>query len=177
MEPLIGQIILFGGNFAPRGWAFCDGQSLKIAENEGLFAILGTTYGGDGRNNFCLPDMRGRVPMHSGQGTDLSPRDIGQELGSESVALSASQLPEHRHEMLVSDAQPDGNGPSNGAVAAANIYVSSENGTHRQRSAPKTPLNSKTIGLAGGSAPHENMQPTLCLNYIIAIQGMFPSRN
>jgi microcystin-dependent protein len=177
MEPLIGQIIMFGGNFAPRGWAFCDGQSLKIAEHEALFAILGTTYGGDGRTDFCLPDMRGRVPMHSGQGDELTPRDLGQKLGAENVALSASQLPEHRHEMLVSDAQPDGESPANSAIAAANIYVTSDEGTHRQRSAPKTPLNSKTIGLTGGSAPHENMQPTLCVNYIIAVQGSFPSRN
>lgn len=177
MEPLIGQIILFSGNFAPRGWAFCDGQTLEIAENEALFAILGTTYGGDGRSTFCLPDLRGRVPMHSGQGPELSPRDIGQKVGTESVALSAKQLPEHRHEMLVSDAQPDGSGPSHGAMAAGNIYTSVGDGTHRQRSEPKTALNSKTIGLTGGSAPHENMQPTLCLNYVIAVQGMFPSRS
>ncbi len=176
METLVGQIILFGGNFEPRGWAFCDGQSLNIAENETLFAILGTTYGGDGRLTFRLPDLRGRVPMHAGHGPELSPREIGQKTGSENVALSAKQLPEHRHEILVSNTEPNGSGSSSGALAAANIYVNPEAGTHRQRSEPKTPLNSKTIGLTGGSVPHENMQPTLCLNYIIAVQGMFPSR-
>lgn len=177
MEPIVGQIILFGGNFAPRGWAFCDGQTLDIAENQALFAILGTTYGGDGRTTFCLPDMRGRVPMHAGDGPNLTPRDIGQKLGAETVALTATQLPEHRHEILVSDVAADTDEPSNASLGAAKTYVNASEGTHRQKSEPKTALNSKTIGLTGGSAPHENMQPTLCMNYIIAVQGAFPARN
>ncbi len=176
MEPLIGQIIMFGGNFAPRGWAFCDGQALAIADHEALYAILGTTYGGDGRTTFCLPDLRGRVPMHAGHAPDLSPRDLGQKLGAENVALSAKQLPEHRHELLVSEAEPDSSEPERAALGKANIYVNAANGTHLQKSEPTTPLNSKTVGLTGGSAPHENMQPTLCINYIIAVQGAFPAR-
>lgn len=176
MEPLIGQIILFGGNFAPRGWAFCDGQTLEIAEHDALYAILGTTYGGDGRTTFCLPDMRGRVPMHAGHAPDLSPRDIGDKIGAETVALTATQLPEHRHEVLVSDAAPNTERPAQGALGSANIYVNAAEGTHRQKSEPARPLNSKTIGLTGGSAAHENMQPTLCMNYIIAVTGNFPAR-
>ncbi len=176
MEPLIGQIILFGGNFAPRGWAFCDGQALAIAEHEALYAILGTSYGGDGRTTFCLPDLRGRVPMHAGQAPGLSPRELGDKVGAERVALTATQLPEHRHEMLVSDEPADTSQPEQTALGGAAIYVNMREGTHRQKSEPKTPLHSKTIGLTGGSAPHENMQPTLCLNYIIAVQGMFPAR-
>lgn len=177
MEPIVGQIILFGGNFAPRGWAFCDGQTIDIADNEQLFSLLGTTYGGDGRTTFRLPDLRGRVPMHAGHAPDLSPRDIGQKIGAEAVALTATQLPEHRHEILVSDAEPNTNAPSKAALGSAKTYVNAAEGTHRQKSEPTTSLNSKTIGLTGGSAPHENMQPTLCINYIIAVQGMFPSRN
>lgn len=176
MEPLIGQIIMFGGNFAPRGWAFCDGQALAIAEHEALYAILGTSYGGDGRTTFCLPDLRGRVPMHAGHAPDLSPRELGDKVGAENVALTAKQLPEHRHEFLVSEAEADTNLPEQAALGAAAIYANVSESTHRQRSEPKTPLNSKTIGLTGGSAPHENMQPTLCVNYIIAVQGMFPAR-
>lgn len=177
MEPLIGQIILFGGNFAPRGWAFCDGQTLEIAENEQLFAILGTTYGGNGRTSFCLPDLRGRVPIHAGHAPDLSPRDIGQKIGTENVALTATQLPEHRHEILASEAGPNTDNPANAALGAVRTYVNAAEGTHRQKSDPTTALNSKTIGLTGGSAPHDNMQPSLCLNYIIAVKGIFPSRN
>ncbi len=177
MGPLVGQIILFAGNFAPRGWAFCDGQALDITDHEALFAILGTTYGGDGRMQFKLPDLRGRVPMHAGQGLDLSPRDLGQKCGTETVALSASQLPEHRHELLVSEAPADGSRPSGGALATGNIYVNSSGATHQQKSEPTIALNSKTISQTGGSSPHENMQPTLCLNYIIAVGGVFPSRS
>lgn len=177
MEAIIGQIILFGGNFAPRGWAFCDGQTLEIAENEPLFAILGTTYGGDGRATFCLPDLRGRVPLHSGHAPKLSPRQIGQRIGTETVALSATQLPEHRHEILASEAEADTDNPSNAALGVVRTYVNAAEGTHRLKAEPTKALNSKTIGLTGGSAPHDNMQPSLCLNYIIAVSGAFPSRS
>ena len=176
MDPFIGQIILFAGNFAPRGWAFCDGQELRIAEYDQLFAILGTTYGGDGRLTFRLPDLRGRVPMHAGHGAGLTPRELGQATGTEKVRLTAAQLPEHRHEFLVSDRAPDGAASDRASLGTANIYVNAENGTHRQKAGPNTALNSKTIGLTGGSAPHDNMQPSLCLNYIIAIEGSLPQR-
>lgn len=176
MEPLIGQIIMFGGNFAPRGWAFCDGQALAIAEHEALYAILGTTYGGDGRTTFRLPDLRGRVPMHAGQAPGLTARTLGDRAGAETVALTAAQLPEHRHELLVSGANADTDNPDQASLGVSSIYVTSADGTHRQRAEPKTALNSKTIGLTGGSAPHDNMQPSLCVHYIIAVQGTFPVR-
>ena len=176
MDPFIGQIILFAGNFAPRGWAFCDGQELPIADYDQLFAVLGTTYGGDGRISFRLPDLRGRVPIHAGQAPGLTARELGQTTGTEKVALTAAQLPEHRHEFLVSERAPDGPANDRASLGAANIYVNAENGTHRQKAAPKTALNSKTIGLTGGSAPHDNMQPSLCLNYIIATGGSLPLR-
>lgn len=173
MEPLIGQIVMFGGNFAPRGWAFCDGQLLDIESHEPLFAILGTTYGGDGRTTFGLPDLRGRVPMHAGQGEGLTPRKIGQTAGSEGVALTASELPEHRHELLVSKAKGDTASTQGASLGTSEIYAnSSEPGGE-----PSVALSSKTVGLTGGSAPHDNMQPTLCINYIIALRGQFPSRN
>lgn len=177
MDPIVGQIILFGGNFAPCGWSFCDGQMLQVADNEPLFAILGTTYGGDGQSTFCLPDLRGRVPMHAGHAPELSPREIGQKTGTERVSLTAAQLPEHRHEILVSDATPNSDKPSQSALGAAKTYVNAADGLHRQKGEPTTALNSKTVGLTGGSAPHDNMQPTLCLNYIIAVSGTFPSRS
>ncbi|WP_342077205.1 tail fiber protein [Yoonia sp. SS1-5] len=173
MEPLVGQITMFGGNFAPRGWAFCDGQLLAIAENEALFAILGTTYGGDGRKTFALPDLRGRAPVHAGHGAGLTPRKIGQKFGEEGVALTSAQLPEHSHEMFVSEAAPDPSGDTGDAFGRANIYVNAAD----PATAPSVALNSKTIGQTGGSAPHDNVQPSLCINYIIALQGTFPSRN
>ncbi|MEO1639434.1 MAG: tail fiber protein [Pseudomonadota bacterium] len=177
MEPILGQVILFAGNFAPRGWAFCDGQTLEIAENEPLYAILGTTYGGDGQTTFCLPDLRGRTAVHAGHGDGLSPRDLGQSFGAETVALSATELPEHRHEIYAADGAPSGETQSGAALSTATTVVSAEAGSHRQRAEPATQLHSKTVGLAGGSAPHQNMQPSLGMNYIIAVQGSFPARN
>lgn len=177
MDPLIGQIILFAGNFAPRGWAFCDGQSLPIAEYDQLYAILGTTYGGDGQTSFCLPDLRGRTAVHSGQGEGLTPRELGQSIGAETVSLSASELPEHRHEIYASKPATDQAEDPGAAIASTSTVVSSTAGSHRLRAEPTTQLHSKTIGLAGESAPHQNMQPSLCLNYIIAVTGSFPARN
>ena len=177
MDQILGQIIMFAGNFAPRGWAFCDGQTLDISENEPLFAILGTTYGGDGQTTFCLPDLRGRTPVHSGHGPGLSPRDLGQTMGAETVALTATELPEHRHEIYAADGAPDNEGQPGAALSTTTTVVSAESGSHRQKAEPSTQLHSKTVGLVGGSAPHQNMQPSLCINYIIAVQGSFPARN
>jgi len=177
MDPMLGQIILFAGNFAPRGWAFCDGQTLPISDNEPLYAILGTTYGGDGRATFRLPDLRGRVPMHSGEGPGLTPRDLGARMGAETVGLTATELPEHRHEVYAAKGTAPEEPGDGAALSAAATVVTAKLGSHRQRAAPTTELHSKTIGLTGDSAPHENMQPSLCLNYIIAVQGTFPARN
>ena len=175
MEPFLAQIVLFGGNFAPRGWAFCDGQLLPISSNAALFSILGTSFGGDGRSTFALPDLRGRVPMHAGHGPDLSLRHIGQKTGVENVTLTTPEIPKHHHEILVAPSPPRNARPDGDAIGAANIYVSKD--VHDPDTQPGLALNDSTVSSVGGSQPHDNMQPTLCINYIIALQGIFPSRN
>jgi len=171
-EPLIGLIIMFGGNFAPRGWAFCDGQLLPIATNEALFSILGTTYGGDGRTTFALPDLRGRAPIHAGTGSGLTPRDIGEYSGEEDVTLISTEMPAHTHTVNPQYSNTPGQvNPANNFAAnlgAPNaVYGASGDG----------PMGAAVVGVAGGSQPHENMQPWLCINYIIALEGLYPSRN
>lgn len=175
MEPFIAQIMLFGGNFAPRGWAFCDGQLLPISSNSALFSIIGTAYGGDGRTTFALPDLRGRVPMHAGTGPGLTPRQIGQRVGVEDVTLVESQMPNHSHELLVASAAPANSRASGDAIGQGTFFVN--NNPSDPATQPSLALNSRTVGAAGGSQQHENMQPTLCINYIIALQGIFPSRS
>ncbi|KJZ17564.1 phage tail protein [Loktanella sp. S4079] len=169
MEPILGQVIMFGGNFAPRGWAFCDGQLLPIASNSALFSLLGTTYGGDGRSTFGLPDLRGRAPIHAGTGNGLSPRQIGQRVGREDVTLTVAEMPAHGHGVMASSSAADSVRPSNDYLASANIY-SNEPGRLNE-------LGTQTITPTGGSQPHENMQPSLVINYIIALQGVYPSRS
>jgi microcystin-dependent protein len=178
-EPFLGEIRMFGGNFAPRGWAFCNGQLLPISSNTALFSLLGTTYGGDGRTTFALPDLRGRVPMHWGQGPGLSSRSLGESSGSESVTLTSSQMPAHTHSAVATvnaSARSDGSSPS-GAVPADgggnNIYSSAPDGSTTMNGG----MVSTQIGAAGGSQPHANLQPFLCVSFIIALQGIFPSRN
>lgn len=158
-EPYIAQISLFGGNFAPRGWAFCDGQILSIAQNTALFSLVGTTYGGNGQTTFALPDLRGRVPMHPGQGPGLSNRDLGETGGRETVTLVLNEIPAHTHPIAL--------GQGTGGVTVGHL------GANTSGSAP----GSASTGVAGGSQPHENLPPFLCLNFIIALQGVFPSRN
>lgn len=175
MEPLIAQIMLFGGNFAPRGWAFCDGQLLPISSNSALFSIIGTAFGGDGRTTFALPDLRGRVPMHAGTGPGLTPRQIGQTIGVEDVVLTEAQMPNHNHELLTAAAAAENDRASGDAIGRTAIYVN--NDPSNPATQPSVALNSRTISNAGGGQQHENMQPTLCINYIIALQGIFPSRS
>ena len=172
-DPFIGQIVMFGGNFAPRSWAFCDGQLLAISQNQALFSILGTTYGGDGRTTFALPDLRGRVAMHAGSGPGLTPRSLGERGGTENVALTVNQIPAHNH--AANCVAPTGN--SNDAVGnlwADDAGVSS--GTYSSAPATST-MNAGAIGNSGGGQAHTNVQPYLCVNYIIALFGTFPSRN
>jgi microcystin-dependent protein len=170
MDAYIGEIRMFGGNFAPAGWEFCQGQLLSIAENDALFALIGTTYGGDGQTTFALPDLRGRIPIHAGQGPGLTNRVIGQVLGVESVTLTASQIA-HTHLLRVSNASGTTTDPTNAFLAkqAASLNVYGD--------APAVALNSQTIGTAGGSQPHENRQPFLAINFIISLYGVFPSQN
>lgn len=171
-EPFIGSIVLFCGNFAPKGWATCDGQLLSIAQNSALFAILGTTFGGDGRTTFALPDLRGRVPLHPGSGPGLSPYTLGQSTGFESVTLQVPQIPSHSHGFAApcSDGLPTSPSPVGGMLAnqdQTQFYASS--GTDSMAPGTSTAV--------GGSLPHENRQPLLAINFIIALEGIFPSRN
>ncbi len=166
MEPFLGQIVMFAGNFAPRGWAFCDGQLLPISQNQALFSILGTTYGGDGRTTFALPDLRGRVPMHQGRGPGLSDRRLGQKGGQETVTLTTNQLPSHNHSLNISS-NDHGQKPSSSQVLGPSAFDDN----------PDVTLKSSSIGNTGGGQPHNNVQPFGCVNFIIALQGVFPSRS
>ena len=171
-EPFLGSIVLFCGNFAPRGWALCDGQMLSIAQNTALFSILGTTFGGNGVTTFALPDLRGRVPLHPGSGPGLSTYNLGEATGSESVTLLANQMPAHSHAVAApcSDGAPSSPSPVGAVLANQDqtaFYAAS--GTAAMAVATSTP--------AGGSQPHENRQPSLAINFIIALEGIFPSRS
>ena len=171
MNPFIGLIVMFGGNFAPRGWALCDGQLLPINQYSALFSILGTTYGGDGRTTFALPDLRGRVPIHEGTGPGLSPYDLGQKGGSETVTLTTNQIPAHSHnfELGSTGSTPAGSGSFLGNVTGTNLIY---NGTKSGNT-----LNSGAIHNTGGGQSHNNIQPYLAVNFIIALQGTYPSRS
>ena len=169
-EPFLGQIIIVGFGFAPRGWAFCNGQILSIAQNTALFALLGTTYGGDGQTTFALPNLQGRMPMHLGQGPGLSPRTQGEVGGEENVTLNQNQMPVHSHTLNASGNIATTDSPANALLARsvrATIYGSPASAT----------LSPQSIAAAGGNQPHDNMPPYLVLNYCIALEGIFPSRN
>jgi microcystin-dependent protein len=172
-EPFIGEIIMFGGNFAPRGWALCDGQLLDINQNQALFSILGTTYGGDGRTTFGLPDLRGRVPMHPGSGPGLTTRRLGEKSGAENVTLTTSQIPSHSHQGRVHSGTANSRSPVNNALSGeaggVTAVFTSEN--------PDSDMKSNAIANAGGGQSHTNIQPYQCVNFIIALVGVFPSRN
>ena len=169
-DPFIGEIRLFAGNFAPNGWAFCSGQTMSIAQNTALFSLLGTTYGGNGQTTFVLPDLRGRVPVHQGNGPGLTPRTLGEVSGSEAITLTTSQIPAHSHALRASTAAASGSTPA-GSLLGSTSVNSYDNASAGIAMAPGA------IGMTGGAQPHENMAPTLTLNYIIALFGIFPSRN
>jgi microcystin-dependent protein len=172
-EPFIGEIRMVGFNFAPRGWAFCNGQLLSIASNTALFALLGTQYGGNGTTTFALPNLQSRVPMHWGQGAGLSLRQIGELAGTETVTLSSQQMPIHTHPAAASSGKGNTNSPI-GRVWSKDAGVQSATYTSN---APDGAMAANAIANAGGSAPHDNMPPYLCVSFIIALQGIFPSRN
>ena len=167
-DPFLAEIKLFAGNFAPRGWAFCNGQILSIAQNTALFSLLGTTYGGNGQTTFALPDLRGRVPVHPGQGPGLSNVTLGQAAGSENVTLQQTQMPAHGHLVAASNGGAGGSRPAGNFLAAGGSYAAASDGTT---------MNPGMVQNTGGSQPHENRQPYLGLNFIIALEGVFPSRN
>ena len=166
--PYVGEVRLFAGNFAPSGWAFCDGQLVSIAENETLFNLIGTTYGGDGQTTYALPDLRGRVPVHQGGPAGYV---AGQAGGAETVALTVAQMPSHTHAMRASTtAASTAHGPSEalGTSTAMNLYGA---GT------PSMAMDPNAVAPAGGGQPHDNMPPFVALNYIVALFGVYPSQN
>ncbi|SFT87514.1 Microcystin-dependent protein [Lishizhenia tianjinensis] len=185
MEPFIGQIIMFGGNFAPRGWAFCDGQILPIATNQVLYSILGNEFGGDGRTTFALPDLRGRAPIGPRTGPGLSTYCIGEKGGVEDVTLNIQQMPSHSH-MAQTTADLNGQStPGDEDVLSPEVVLASGSGTSSEIYS-SSPANTKmgnsisattTLANSGGSQSHENMQPYLAVNYIIAIDGEYPIRS
>jgi microcystin-dependent protein len=163
-QPYVGEIRMFGGNFAPVGWMFCEGQLLPISENETLFQLIGTTYGGDGEETFALPDLHGRLPMHQGNG-----RILAEKAGTEEVTLTIQQIPVHTHPILGAAVGGDQNSPG------GNLSANSFNVTPYINSAPDDNFNAQAITPVGGSQPHTNFQPYLCINFIISLFGIFPS--
>ena len=164
-QPYVGEIRMFAGNFAPAGWMFCEGQLLPISENETLFNLIGTTYGGDGMNTFALPDLRGRIPLHQGSGSIMA--ETG---GAETITLTANQIPAHSHPFLASTATAGGINPANNVIGqsdSVNVF----------RAQPgNTPMAPAEVPPMGGNQPHSNFQPYLCINFIISLFGIFPSQ-
>ena len=194
-EPFIGQIVMFAGSVTPRGWAFCNGQLLEISKHRALFSVLGTTYGGDGRTNFALPDLRGRFAMHPSStlpqpldaGSDLTPRDLGESGGQEDVTLAVNQMPVHSHtaevavDVTVKAVSGNGNqsSPEKNVLAASaekdNAYSDAQPDTNMSPEAVEATAK-VAVENAGANMPHTNLPPYQCINFIIAIQGKFPSR-
>ncbi|AKH16202.1 MULTISPECIES: phage tail protein [Deinococcus] len=169
-EAYVGEIRIFAGNFAPYGWAFCNGQILPISQNTALFSLLGTTYGGNGTTTFALPNLQGRAPMHWGTGPGLTPRSLGESSGTAAVTLLSTQMPVHTHTLNAAIDPAESDNPANLALArGSNVtpYVPTPNAT----------LSPSTLSIQGGSQPHNNMQPYLTMNFIIALQGIYPPRS
>lgn len=173
-EPFIAEIRIFAGNFAPRGWAFCDGQLLPISQNSALFSLIGTTYGGDGRSTTALPNMQGRAPMHPGRGPGLTARRLGEKTGVETVTLSEAQIPSHSHVVRAVSTGADTAEPTNTTALARSSFGDSLYQTNT--SANLVDMSSVSLATTGGGQAHNNLQPFLTLNYIIALQGLYPSR-
>ena len=173
------MIIMFGGNFAPRGWALCNGQILSIAQNTALFSLLGTTFGGNGQTTFALPDLRGRTPVHTGQGPGLSSYSLGQVGGTESVTLLTNNLPAHTHSLNVNNAAANANTASSNYLATSNGSFAGDPITVNtfSNAAPNAAMGAQAIGATGNNVPINNIQPYLAVNYIIALEGIYPSRN
>jgi len=173
MDPFLAEIRIFTGNFAPKGWALCDGQILSIAQNTALFSLLGTTYGGDGRSNFALPNLQGRAPLQAGQGPGLSLRNQGETGGRQTVTLGQAALPSHNHGASGSSNPADQTAPAGNSWAAG-----SQRGqvVYSDASGSRIKMSGQALAAAGGSQPHNNMPPFLGLTFIIALQGVFPQR-
>jgi microcystin-dependent protein len=165
-DPFIGEIRMFGGNFAPQGWAMCNGALMPISENDALFTLIGTTYGGDGQSTFALPNLQSRVPMHVGPGFALA-----QMGGEEQVTLTTNQLPAHSHVPAASTSNAGSSGPS------GNVWAASPQYTEYAAAPDGTVMAAGAIGVAGGGQPHDNMVPFLCINFILSLFGIFPSQS
>lgn len=179
MEPFIGQITMVGFNFAPRGWAMCNGQLLPIVQNQALFSLLGTMYGGDGITTFGLPDLRGRCAIGMGQGAGLSSYAQGEMAGVENVTLISTQMPSHTHQLMASSANGTVSDPKNAVIANNQVTIERGNTVSGSAFNPgpvNATMNPQTIQPAGGNQPHENRQPYIAMNYIIALEGVYPSR-
>lgn len=171
-EPFVAEIRIFPFNFAPTGWALCNGQLLPLSQNTALFSLLGTTYGGDGKSTFALPDLNGRAPMHPGQGPGLSMRFLGEQAGEEAVTLLTSEMTNHAHTVRASGALADSRSPASNVVLARskNAVLYQTDSTNLKT------MDVRTAAPSGGGAPHNNLQPYLVLNFCIALQGVFPPR-
>lgn len=167
-DPFIAEVKIFAGNFAPRGWAFCNGQLLQIAQNTALFSLIGTTYGGDGRTTTGLPNLQGRMPMHPGRGPGLTPRRLGETGGFDAVTLTTNQIPNHNHTLTANA------GAANQPAPAANYVGSGSNNFHT--AVGSAPLAPEVLPSQGGGGSHDNDSPYLVLNFIIALTGVYPSR-
>lgn len=167
-QPFVGEIRMFAGNFAPAGWMFCDGQLLPISENETLFQLIGTTYGGDGEETFALPNLQSRVPIHMGTSPSGTTYQLAEAAGTETVTITAQQTPIHNHPMLASTS------PAGSQTPASNVLAKSTQVDLFINAVPSDPLNNNAITPVGGSQPHENCQPFLCINFIISLFGLFP---
>ncbi|MFK5948587.1 MAG: tail fiber protein [Methylococcales bacterium] len=178
-EPFIAEIRIFAGNFAPRGWAFCDGQLLPISQNTALFSLIGTIYGGDGRTTTALPNLEGRSPMHPGRGPGLTDRHLGQKLGNETITLRETDIPSHTHTLRATAQRADGVDDGGGTPGITKSLARSALGTVYQNDSTNNLVNlaSTAISTSGGSQSHSNMQPYLTLNFIIALVGLYPSRS
>jgi len=172
MDPFVAEIRILPFNFAPKGWAFCDGQLLPLSQNTALFSLLGTTYGGDGKSNFALPDMQGNAPMHPGQGPGLSLHDLGETGGSDTVTLLESEIPSHSHSQMANSTTATKSLPTGNSFAKGSAMIP----YLAPAGAPLVNLSDQTIAPAGGDQPHNNMQPYLTLNFCIALQGVYPPR-
>lgn len=171
-DPFVAEIRIFPFNFAPKGWAFCDGQILPLSQNTALFSLLGTTYGGDGKSNFALPNMQNNAPMHPGQGPGLSLHDLGETGGSETVSLLESEIPSHRHALSAINDIPDSLTP----IADSSMSRSSGGNAYQTANTNMVNMAIQALSPAGGDQPHNNMMPYLTLNFCIALQGVYPPR-
>ena len=170
MDPFVAEVRIFPFNFAPKGWAFCNGQILPLSQNTALFSLLGTTYGGNGKSNFALPNLQGSIPIHPGQGPGLSSYALGDTGGSETVTLLISEIPVHDHAVQVSQISGNSPDPLNHMLADANAYVPAS-------ASPMTQLSTEAVASSGGDQPHNNLMPYLTMSYCIALQGVFPPRS